>query len=99
MHSRETIYLPELDAVLLGARVTLDGKPFWALYDCGKNAWYGVELPGADPIGKGTQGNSFNNSMGLMYDPNRKLVWAVGQNSHVHVLRLEPKSLKLQALK
>jgi hypothetical protein len=26
--------------------------------------------------------------MGLMYDPNRKLVWAVGQYSHVHVLRL-----------
>jgi hypothetical protein len=95
--SRETIYLPELDAVLIGARVTLEGKPFWALYDCGKNAWYGASLPGADPIGKGT--SSFNNSMGLMYDPNRKLVWAVGQNSHVHVLHLERKSLKLQELR
>ena len=31
--------------------------------------------------------------MGLMHDPNRGLVWAVGQNSHVHVLRLERKSL------
>ena len=30
--------------------------------------------------------------MGLMYDPNRQLVWAVGQNSHVHVLRLDAKS-------
>jgi hypothetical protein len=97
--SRETIYLPELDAVLIGARVTVDGKQFWTLYDCGKNSWFGVELPGADPIGKGTQGSSFNNSMGLMYDPTRKLVWAVGQNSHVHILRLEPKNLKLQELK
>jgi len=52
--SRETIYLPELDAVLIGARVMVDGKQLWALYDCGKNAWFGVELPGADPIGKGT---------------------------------------------
>jgi len=25
-----------------------------------------------------------------MYDPARKLVWAVGQHSHVHVLRLDP---------
>jgi type II secretory pathway pseudopilin PulG len=31
---------------------------------------------------------------GIMYDPNRKLVWAVGQNSHVHVLHLDGKSLK-----
>jgi hypothetical protein len=23
-----------------------------------------------------------------MYDPNRKLVWAVGQNSHIHVVRV-----------
>ena len=99
LHARETIYLPELDAVLIGARVSVDGKQLWALYDCGKNAWFGVELPGADPIGKGTQGNSFNNSMGLMYDPNRNLVWAVGQNSHVHALRLEMKSAKLQELK
>ena len=37
--------------------------------------------------------------MGLMYDPNRKLVWAVGQNSHVHVLRFDPKSAKLHELK
>jgi hypothetical protein len=97
--SRETIYLPELDAVLVGARVNVDGKPLWALYDCAKNAWFGLELPGADPIGKGTQGNAFNNSMGLMYDLNRKLVWAVGQRSDVHVLRLEAKTLKLHELK
>jgi hypothetical protein len=97
--SRETIYLPEFDTVLVGARVTIGGKQLWTLYDCGKNCWFGVGLSGADPIGKGTQGSSFNNSMGLMYDPNRRLVWAVGQNSHVHVLRLEPKSLKLQELR
>ncbi len=87
--SRETIYLPEQDAVLVGARVAgSDGKLLWPLYDCAKNAWYGIELRGADPISKGT----FNNSMGLMYDPAHKLIWAVGQNSHVHVLRLDLKS-------
>ena len=51
-----------------------------------KNAWFGVELAGADPVGKG----AFNNSLGLMYDPGRQLVWAVGQNGHLFVLRFDP---------
>jgi hypothetical protein len=93
--SRETIYLPELDAVLIGARVNeTDKQPLWALYDCTKNAWFGLELTGADPISKG----SFNNSMGLMYDPARKRVWAVGQNSYVHVVRIEPKTARFVPL-
>ena len=87
--SRETVYLPEADAVLLGARVAVGEKLHWLLYDCASNAWRGIELPGDDPIGQGTSGRAFNNSMGLMYDPTRKLVWAVGQHSHVHVLRLD----------
>ena len=37
--------------------------------------------------------------MGLLFDPNRRLVWAVGQNSHVHVLRLDVQSAKLHELK
>jgi len=96
--SRETIYIPELDAVLIGARVSVDGKLHWVLYDCAKNAWFGAELAGADPIGKGTSGNSFNNSIGLMFDPNRNLVWSVGQYSNVHVIRIDPKSVVLRKL-
>ena len=42
---------------------------------------------------------SFNNSMGLMYDPARKLVWAVGQNSHLFALRYDPKTAKVQNLR
>lgn len=97
--SRETVYLPDIDAVLIGARVQVAGRWLWALYDCGQNTWRGVPLPGADPIGKGTGNMSFNNSMGLMVDPGRQLVWAVGQNSHVHVLRLDIQSARLQELK
>ncbi len=97
--SRETIYLPEVDGVLIGARIVdADDKPSWLLYDCEKNAWFGVRLTGADPIGEKPRMN-FNNSMGLMYDPNRKLVWAVGQNSHVHVLRFDPKKTDKRGLK
>jgi hypothetical protein len=81
--------------VLLGARRMVDGRLLWLLYDCGRNAWRGVELPGDDPIGKGTSGKVFHNSVGLMYDPNRRLVWAVGQHSHVHVLRFDGKQARL----
>ena len=87
--SRETVYLPEADAVLLGARVAIEDKLHWLIYDCASNAWRGIELPGDDPIGKGTVGRTFNNSMGLMYDSNHKLIWAVGQYSQVHVLKMD----------
>lgn len=93
LSARETIYLPEQDVVLVGARVVSRGNK-WLVYDCEKNSWLAVELTGADPIAKG----EFNNSMGLMFDPARKLVWAVGQNSHVHVLRLDWKSARIEDL-
>lgn len=87
--SRETIYIPDADVVMLGARAMVSEKLHWLIYDCQSNSWRGIELPGDDPIGKGTAGKAFNNSMGLMFDPQRKLVWAVGQYSHVHVLRMD----------
>ncbi len=87
--SREAVYLPDADVVLLGARTTRDQRDLWLLYDCQANAWRGIELGGDDPIGKGTSGRSFHNSVGISYDPRRRLVWAVGQYSQVHVLRLD----------
>lgn len=83
--SRETVYLPEQDAVLVGARVEIDGRWRWLVYDCAKNGWFALDLTGDDPIER----DSFNNSIGLMYDPNRHLVWAAGQNSHIHVVRVD----------
>ena len=89
--SRETAYLPEADAVLVGGHVEADTKSLWPLYDCAKNAWFGVELAGTDPVGK----RKFNNSMALMYDPTRKLIWAVGQNGRLFVLRFNRSQAKL----
>jgi len=88
--SREVVYLPEHDAVLLAARPAAkpDGKPRWLLYDCAKNAWLAVHLPGPDPLGK----ESFNVSLGLMYDPDRKLVWAMDLLSRPYVLNLDLKT-------
>ena len=92
----EAIFVDDADVALVGAHVPGPaGRPLWPVYDCGKNAWYGVELTGADPVAK----KAFNNSMGLMYDPARKLVWAVGQYSHVHVLRLDLKTARIVLLK
>jgi hypothetical protein len=94
--SRETIYLTDADMVLIGGRVRDEGGSFhWLAYDCAKNAWLGIELEGNDPIGK----SAFNNSMGLMFDPTRKLIWAVGQYSHVSVLRLDPATARLRDLR
>jgi hypothetical protein len=93
--SRETVYLPVADAVVVGAHVEVDGKLLWPLYDCAKNRWFGVELAGSDPVGK----KGFNNSLGLMYDPTRRLVWAVGQNQELFVLRFDPRQARIQPLR
>jgi hypothetical protein len=87
--SRETVYLPDADLVLLAARTRIYDRSLWLAYDCAANAWKGLELPGDDPIGRGTSGGAFHNSVGMMYDPARKLVWFVGQNSHVTTLKLD----------
>lgn len=92
---RENVYLPEHDLVLIGARFPQGEEKRWLVYDAAANAYRTVHLPGDDPIGKGTFNGVFNNSMGLVYDPHRRLVWAVGQNSHVHVLRFDASAKRL----
>src|SRR5262249_13708552 len=62
---REAVYLPEADLVLIQAYA--EGKR-WLAYDCAKNAWLGLKLAGPDVIGK----QVFNNSVGLLYNPNRR---------------------------
>src|SRR5262249_20335183 len=96
--SRETVYLPDEDMVLLAARTQSTDRWLWLAYDCTANAWKGLDLAGDDPIGKGTSSRAFHNSVGMMYDPNRKLVWFVGQNSEVYTLRLDLSSVELQSL-
>ena len=96
--SRETAYVPEQDLVLLAARTRVGERSLWLAYDCAKSAWLGLDLTGDDPIGKGTSGGSFHNSVGIMYDPNRKLVWFVDQNSHVFSLKLDLKTVAVVPL-
>lgn len=96
--SRETVYLPTEDSVLLAARIQINDRWQWLTYSCADNAWKAVDIPGDDPMGKGTSGGVFHNSVGMMYDPARKLVWFVGQNSHVTVLKPDWAVIKLQPL-
>ena len=64
-------------------------------YDCAGNRWVSLKLGGDDPSGK----TGRNVSLGMMYDANRKLFWAVDTDSNVFVLRLEPATAEVQALK
>jgi len=93
---REAVYVPECDMVLLAAHVKgPDGKTLWPVYRCGKNAWYGAQFAGTDPVGK----RRFNVSLGLSYDARRQLVWALGQRGEVTVLRFDATSARLHTLK
>jgi hypothetical protein len=81
--SRNALYLPEADAVLIGNRITADGgKKPWLLYDCEKNAWFAVTMAGGDPLDK-----TPHYDLGLMHDPKRKLIWTTDAVNRVHVLK------------
>lgn len=77
---------------------SLETTATWILFDCNANTWKTVTLSGDDPIDLANWNEvrrpratrlPFHNSVGFAYDAQRKLVWAVGQYSRVHVLRLE----------
>jgi hypothetical protein len=90
--SRETAYFPEADLVLIQAQV--EGNR-WLAYDCAKNAWLGVKFAGPDLIGK----QAYNNSLGLLYDSNRNVAWAVGQHSEIWALRFDLQTADMQPLR
>jgi len=89
-------YDVENDLLLVGGTLPpgTDGVRRTPAYDPAGNRWVSLKLAGDDPNGK----NGRNVSLGLMYDAKRKLFWAVDTNSHVFVLRLDPKSADLQPM-
>jgi hypothetical protein len=97
---RETIYLPEHEMVMIGARIRrADDRLLWLFYDCRKNVWSGSELGGKDnPLARGNSKVTHSVSMGLVYDSKRKLVWTTGQYSELHALRFEPDCAGLDPL-
>lgn len=84
---REAVYLPKNDLAMIGAT--------GLLYDCGKNTWFKADIPSdRPPI---TKEGSYN--IGVMYDANRNLIWAVNTNSQVFVLKFDPREANLEAVK
>ena len=54
-----------------------------------------LKITGDDPSGK----TGRNVSLGMMYDAKRKFFWAVDARSQVFVLKLDPKTADVKALK
>ena len=84
---REAVYLPREDLVMIGAT--------GLIYDCAKNAWFQTALPSDNP--PITKEGSYN--IGVMYDAQRNLIWAVNTHSQVFVLKFDAKSAQLTEVK
>jgi hypothetical protein len=89
-------YHPEQDIVLAAAWLDPDPGPRqrMAAYDPAGNRWVSLAIGGDDPFGKSGR----NVSLGLVYDPKRKLFWAVDTRSQVFVLRLDVSKSDLKPL-
>jgi hypothetical protein len=84
------------DLLLVGGTLPpADGVRRTPAYDCAKDQWVSLRITGDDPSGKSGR----NVSLGMMYDPKRKLFWAVDTNSNVFVLHLDPKTADMQPLR
>jgi len=95
---REALYLPHADLVMAGTRRALeDGSICWLFYDCARNAWVGIRLPGDDPLGNDPK-VQHGVSLGLSYDAKRKLLWCADDRMTIRVLRLDPKTADLRRL-
>ena len=87
LNFREAVYLAKDDLVMIGAT--------GYLYDCEKNAWLKSVFASDDP--PITKEGSYN--IGVMYDSNRNLTWAVNTHSQVFVLKFDANSAHLKAVK
>jgi len=94
---RESIYIPEHDLVLFGIYATTDGEiDRTYVYDVGGNRWRTVRFKPALPGLRKGQKRYGLTAYGLMYDPNRRLVFAVTTHGYhagfPYVLRFDPKT-------
>ncbi len=89
-------YDPTTDLLLGGCTLEPDaeGVRRTPAYDCAGKRWVSLKIGGDDPSGK----KGRNVSLGMMFDPKRKLYWAVDTNSNVYVLRLDLATADLNPL-
>ena len=82
---READYDVENDVLLVASPLGKDSARMPA-YDCAFNRWVTVKVADLQPVDRDYI------SLGLSYDPKRKLHWAVGQWCQVWALRLDIKT-------
>jgi len=90
-------YDPENDLVLVGGTLPPGEEGFrrTPAYDCAGDRWISLKIGGRDPSGP----RGRDPSLGMVYDPKRKLFWAVDARSRVYVLRLDPETADLRDLR
>jgi len=94
---REPVYVPEQDVVFLASGAK-DG-PVTLLYDPAANAWLKME-PTFDKDSKGRPIRpSHGVSTGVMWDPNRKCLWASDARGQVYVMKFDRAAAQVTELK
>ena len=81
---RESVYLPKLDLVFYNGFA--DSRQI--AYDPAKNRWVTLNVKKAFKDLGGV-------SIGLMYDPKRRLVWAMSSAQRMYVLRIDAGTLEM----
>lgn len=98
--AREAVYLPKADLVMFGYLLKDGERTVVPFYDCEKNIWLGAEMAGSAFINRrGAPGSSVD--LGLVYDPDRDLVWGVLCRlapGALNVLRVDRDALDLKPL-
>ncbi|MHC4916248.1 MAG: Kelch repeat-containing protein, partial [Planctomycetota bacterium] len=94
----DATYIPEMDAVLTVFATVKKGPEKLYFYRCAEKKWYTAPSTG-DPF----RGGNFGKDWSPIYDPELKIVVRITPTGfhqwvNVHVMRLEPESLKLTAL-
>jgi len=79
-----------LDYLTWKAAIGPTGKGIWPNYDCARNTWSAAAIAGPQPIGRPGRPAEHNVSLGLSYDANRRIVWAVDSRMTTYALRLDP---------
>jgi hypothetical protein len=92
---REICYDEANDLMIVDKRAAPGKGDAWLVYDCAKNAWVTLKLPGR-PV---SPDSAIAVSSSLMYDSARKLVLSLNTYTlQVHALRLDPKSAEPREL-
>ena len=102
--ARESAYLPKGDLVMFGFLLEGEGGLVVPFYDCGKNRWLAAKMPGAEFMNGGKKAKPGSSvDLGLVYDPERDLVWStlceLRRSGRLRVVKVDAVTLEATPLK